>query len=51
MDLKWKLGLWLMVFLLFVNFIAFINKADDDGPIDIFAERQVEDIIRDKGKN
>ena len=50
-ELKWRLGLWVFVFILIVNLIAFFNTNDKKDIEDVFGQKRVEDLIRDKGKN
>ena len=50
-ELKWRLGLWVFVFILIVNLIVFFNTNDKKDIEDEFGQKSVEDLIREKGKN
>ena len=49
---KLRLGLWILAFTLVINLIAYFNPNDNKNiktEDDVFAQRSVEDLIREKG--
>ena len=50
-NVKWNLGLWLLAFVVLINLLAYLNSSDKDGDEqDLYTQKQVEDLIREKGK-
>ena len=49
-EMKWRFALWIFVFILIVNLLAFLNVSDKKEEEDVYKHKRIEDLIREKGK-